>query len=178
MKHAYLGLGSNLGDRRWQLAEAVRRLAADPAIAIVRGSSVYETKPVGVTAQPDFLNLVVEIATGHPPPALLAACLGIEAGLGRERRERWGPRTIDIDVLAYEACVSHDDRLTLPHPRMHERGFVLVPLAEIAPDLLVGAESVARLAARVGAEGLRRAAPWSELARAAGLPAAPGPRTP
>lgn len=163
MKTAFLGLGTNLGNRRWYLAEAVRALVADPAILAVRGSSVYESKPVGVTEQPDFLNMVVQVETTHLPLALLSACLGIEALLGRERLTRWGPRTIDIDVLTYEQLPWGDDALTLPHPRLHERSFVLVPLAEIAPGLNVNGVSVQSLAARIGAEDLRRVASWEEL---------------
>ena len=163
MKTAYLGLGSNLGDRRGRLVEALRGLAATTAISVVRGSSVYESKPVGLLEQPDFLNMVVEVKTAHTPLALLAACLAIEAQLGRERRERWGPRTIDLDVLAYEKLSWSDDRLVLPHPRMQERGFVLTPLAEIAPDLRLNGESVRIVADRVGAEGLHRVMTWSEL---------------
>lgn len=167
MKTAFLGLGSNLGDRQEHLLQALRGLAADPAIKIVRGSSVYESRPVGVTAQPDFLNMVVEIGTSHPPLSLLAACLGLEARLGRERRERWGPRVIDIDVLAYDQLRWNDDRLVLPHPRMHERSFVLTPLMEIAPELLVNDQSVRVLAARVGSEGVRRVIPSGEFDAAA-----------
>jgi 2-amino-4-hydroxy-6-hydroxymethyldihydropteridine diphosphokinase len=178
MKPAYLSLGSNLGDRQWLLAEAVRRLAADPAIAIVRGSSVYETSPVGVTTQPKFLNLVVEIATRHEPLALLDACLGVEASLGRERRERWGPRTIDIDVLLFDSIDWSDDHLTLPHPRLHERSFVLEPLAELAPALEVKGVGIAELAARIGSAGIQRIATWTDLAQAAGLAPATIPRTP
>ncbi len=173
MKTAFLGLGSNLGDRRGHLIQALRGLAADPAIRVVRCSSVYESKPVGVTEQPDFLNMVVEVGTTHPPLSLLAACLDLEARLGRERRERWGPRVIDVDVLTYDQLPWKDDRLVLPHPRMHERSFVLTPLAEIAPELLVNGRSVRDLAARVGTEGVRRAAPAEEYAAAAGLPPPP-----
>lgn len=170
MKTAFLGLGSNIGDRQEYLLQALRGLAADPAITVVRCSSVYESKPVGVTEQPDFLNMVVEIGTMHPPLPLLAACLALEARLGRERRERWGPRVIDIDVLAYDQLHWNDDRLVLPHPRMHERSFVLTPLMEIAPELLVNGVSVRVLAARVGTEGVSRAIPADEFAAAAGFP--------
>jgi 2-amino-4-hydroxy-6-hydroxymethyldihydropteridine diphosphokinase len=169
MKTAFLGLGSNLGDRRGHLIEALRGLAADPAITVVRRSSVYESKPVGVIEQPDFLNMVVEIGTTHPPLSLLVACLDLEARLGRERREHWGPRIIDLDVLTYDQLLWNVDRLVLPHPRMHERSFVLTPLAEIAPELLVKGVSVRMLAARVGTDGLGRATPLGEFA-AAGLP--------
>lgn len=177
MKTAFLGLGANLGDRQGHLANALRGLAADPAISVVAGSSVYESKPVGVLDQPDFLNLVVQVETTHPPLTLLSACLGVEARLGRKRRERWGPRIIDLDVLTYDQLLWSDDRLVLPHPRMHERSFVLTPLAEIAPDLDVNGVSARVLAARVGAGGLRRIAPWSELAATAGIPP-PTARTP
>lgn len=163
MKTAFLGLGTNLGDRLGHLAEALHWLAADPAISIVAGSSVYGSKPVGLLEQPDFLNMVLQVETAHPPLALLSACLGVEARLGRERRERWGPRNIDIDVLLYGQLIWGDDRLVLPHPRMHERGFVLTPLAEIAPDFEIKGERAGVLAARVGTGGLRRALSWREL---------------
>lgn len=175
MKTAFLGLGTNLGDRQGHLANALRGLAADPAISIVVGSAVYGSKPVGMIEQPDFLNMVVQIETGHPPLALLSACLGIETRLGRKRRERWGPRIIDVDVLTYDQLLWHDDRLILPHPRMQERSFVLTPLAEIAPDLKVNDVSARDLAARVGTEGLGLVATWGELAEAAGLPPRPAP---
>ncbi len=163
MNTAFLGLGSNLGDRQRYLSEALRLLAADPAIVVARGSSVYESKPVGVIEQPDFLNLVAQIETTHAPLALLSSCLAVESALKRERRERWGPRFIDIDILVYGDLVQLDDRLVLPHPRMHERSFVLTPLAEIAPDLMLKEVAIRDLAAQVGSEGLRRCAHWSEL---------------
>lgn len=134
---AYLSLGSNLGNRDRNLAEAVRRLGTTPGVEVRRVSSVYETAPVGGPPQGDFLNLVVELATTLSPRELLAACQAIEADLGRERTVRWGPRTIDLDVLIYEGVTSADPELTLPHPRMLERQFVLRPLAEIAPDLVL-----------------------------------------
>ena len=173
MKTAYLGLGSNLGERREHLAGALRELNADRATVIVQGSSLYESKPVGMTDQPDFLNLVVQIETAHLPRELLSFCLGIEARLGRERRERWGPRTIDVDVLAYNDLWWSDDHLVLPHPRMHERSFVLTPLAEIAPDLPINTVSVRDLAARAGSEGLRPIASWQEFSLLLALPQRP-----
>ncbi len=163
MKTAFLGLGSNLGDRRGHLAAAARELAADPAVTLVRASGIYETRPVGKEDQPDFLNQVLQIATTHEPRALLAACLAVELRLGRERRERWGPRLIDIDVLLYEGLTCHDAELVLPHPRMHERGFVLTPLAELAPDLLLHGLTVRDLAAQVGPAGLWLAEPPAAL---------------
>lgn len=159
MNTAYLGLGSNLGDRRRHLAEALRQLNAGPDTRVTAVSSVYETAPVGVTAQPDFLNLAARVATQHSAQALLDQCLQIEAGLGRVRRERWGPRTIDIDLLLYAEVCLRDARLQLPHPRMQERSFVLIPLAEIAPDLRLTSGTVAERAARLGAAGVRRLGP-------------------
>ncbi|HZP59306.1 MAG TPA: 2-amino-4-hydroxy-6-hydroxymethyldihydropteridine diphosphokinase [Opitutaceae bacterium] len=168
MNTAYLGLGSNLGDRRRHLTEAIRQLNAGPDTRVTAVSSVYETAPVGVTAQPDFLNLAVRVDTRHPARELLDQCLHIEAGLGRVRSERWGPRTIDIDLLLYaDACI-RDARLQVPHPRMQERSFVLIPLAEIAPELRLAGGTVAEWAARLGAAGVRRLGPleW----RAPGAP--------
>jgi 2-amino-4-hydroxy-6-hydroxymethyldihydropteridine diphosphokinase len=160
----YLGLGSNLGDRRQHLAEAVRRLHAGPALQVVKISPVYESGPVGMTAQPDFLNLVVQVATTHAPHELLAECLRIETDLGRARGERWGPRMIDIDLLLYGDRRLNEESLTLPHPRMRERSFVLVPLAEIAPGLKLDGKTVSELAAALGEAGLRKLGPldWAE----------------
>jgi 2-amino-4-hydroxy-6-hydroxymethyldihydropteridine diphosphokinase len=156
---AYLGLGSNLGDRRRSLAEAVRRLDIGPAQRVEAVSSVYESSPVGLTSQPDFLNLVVRIATDLAPHKLLDKCLRIEAALGRVRHERWGPRTIDLDLLLYGDVRINDERLTVPHPRMRERSFVLVPLAEIAPGLELAGETVDALAAALNGAGLRKVGP-------------------
>jgi 2-amino-4-hydroxy-6-hydroxymethyldihydropteridine diphosphokinase len=156
---AYLGLGSNLGDRRKNLAEAVRRLHANPARQVVQASPVYESSPVGVTAQPDFLNLVVKVTTTETPHELLAECLWIETDLGRVRQERWGPRTIDIDLLLYCDARIDDERLTVPHPRMYERSFVIVPLAEIAPELKLDGKPIRELAVVLGGAGLRKLGP-------------------
>ncbi len=170
MKTAYLGLGTNLGDRLANLAAALRGLAADPGLVIVRGSSVYESKPVGVLEQPDFLNMVVLIETTLAPAGLLQHCHWIEAQMGRERRERWGPRLIDLDLLAYEDVVSTEERLVLPHPRMHERSFVLTPLAEIAPEFSLNHTNVCDLAAQVGEAGLSRLMSCEDFSQLAGFP--------
>jgi 2-amino-4-hydroxy-6-hydroxymethyldihydropteridine diphosphokinase len=146
----FVGLGGNLGDREALLAEALRKLDATSGITVERISSLYETKPVGQIPQPDFLNLVAKLTTNLPPYALLNTCLRIETELGRERRERWGPRTVDLDVLWCEGVAQADEKLTLPHPRMHERGFVLVPLAELAPKLKLGGREVAELVEALG----------------------------
>ena len=128
---AFVGLGSNLGDRRAFLTAAVRDLPNKVAV-----SGVYKTAPIGGPAQGPFLNLVVEMRTSVSPYDLLAICQQLEASAGRARTERWGPRTLDIDVLLYGEFELNDTELTIPHPRMNERAFVLYPLAELAPELL------------------------------------------
>lgn len=159
MKNVYLGLGSNLGDRSVHLAEALRQLNGSPLIEVSAVSSVYETEPVGVKEQPPFLNLVVSASTTLSPHELLDRCLDIERSLGRIRRERWGPRTIDIDMLLYGDIAADDERLVLPHPRMAERGFVVIPLAEIAPDLQIAGSSALELASRFGGIGVKKIGP-------------------
>jgi 2-amino-4-hydroxy-6-hydroxymethyldihydropteridine diphosphokinase len=131
---AFLGLGSNLGDRLDTLQRAIDLLAVEPGIRVRRTSRVWETDPVGGPEQPDFLNVVAEIDTDLEPLDLLAAAHRVEAALGRTRDIRWGPRTIDIDILLIDRLTIHDDRLTVPHPRMHERAFVVFPLLELIPD--------------------------------------------
>lgn len=133
---AYLALGSNLGDRLGHLRAAVAALDEHRAISVVAVSRVYETDPVGGPVQDDYLNAVVAIDTDLAPLELLAVTQGLEAAAVRVRGERWGPRTLDVDVLLYEGVESEDPTLTLPHPRMWERGFVLAPLRDIAPDLV------------------------------------------
>jgi 2-amino-4-hydroxy-6-hydroxymethyldihydropteridine diphosphokinase len=128
---AYIGLGSNLGDRLENLEAAVRALRETPGIRVVRSSSVYETAPVGGPPQGDYLNAVLEIETGLKARELLAALQDVERRLGRVREERFGSRTIDLDLLTYHADVIDEPDLSVPHPRMHERAFVMVPLAEL-----------------------------------------------
>jgi len=132
MTRAYLGLGANLGDRDATIRAAV---AALPDVVAV--SELRETDPVGVTDQPRFLNGVAALETELSPRALLERLLAVEHELGRERRERWGPRTIDLDLLLYGDAEIDEPGLTVPHPRLHERAFVLEPLAELAPGLVV-----------------------------------------
>lgn len=131
---AVLGLGGNLGDRTEYLHAALDALAHLPGTAVTAVSSIYETAPVGYADQPDFYNLVAVVETSLSPRALLGGCLGIEAALGRVRTFRNAPRVVDIDVLLIEGVTSSDPELTVPHPRMMERAFVLVPLRELFPD--------------------------------------------
>ena len=133
---AYLGLGSNLGDRADYLKKAVEALASS-GIKIEAISRIYETEPWGVEEQPEFWNQVVEVETILEPLELLHVCQEIEQRLGRERHEHWGPRTIDIDLLIYDNRFSKSEELMLPHPFLEERAFVLTPLREIAPALIL-----------------------------------------
>jgi 2-amino-4-hydroxy-6-hydroxymethyldihydropteridine diphosphokinase len=134
MPTAYLLLGSNLGDRAAILAEAIRQLATAGTVAAV--SSLYETAAWGLEDQPTFLNQAVQLLTTLSPAELLAACLATEQRAGRERLVRWGARTLDVDILLYDAAIIDTPTLQLPHPRLPERRFALVPLAELAPHLL------------------------------------------
>jgi 2-amino-4-hydroxy-6-hydroxymethyldihydropteridine diphosphokinase len=131
----YLGLGSNLGNRLAYLRRAYRALGEEAGLSSLRPSSVYESAPVGLTQQPDFLNLVVAANTTLGPEELLDCALRVEADLGRQRTIRWGPRVIDIDVLLIEGQQYRSERLQVPHPRLHERAFVLAPLRELGPEL-------------------------------------------
>ncbi|MGM0899349.1 MAG: 2-amino-4-hydroxy-6-hydroxymethyldihydropteridine diphosphokinase [Bacillota bacterium] len=137
MNVAYLSLGSNLGDRKFQLQEAVRRLQEHRGISNVQISSIYETAPVGFTEQSAFLNLAVSLETTLSAPDLLDACQEIEHALYRERVIRWGPRTVDLDILLYNHDNMKTEKLIIPHPRMQERAFVLVPLRDLLPSVLL-----------------------------------------
>lgn len=131
---AYIGLGANLGDPAAQLRQALARLSRVPGVKILRVSAFYLTPPVGVLDQPWFINAAVKVATSLEPVALLETLLQIEADLGRIRTSRWGPRLVDLDLLLYNRLIMTTPKLTLPHPEMHRRAFVLIPLAEIAPQ--------------------------------------------
>jgi 2-amino-4-hydroxy-6-hydroxymethyldihydropteridine diphosphokinase len=135
LAQVYLSLGSNLGERLRYLKKAIEKIGEADSVIIRKVSPVYETAPVGKPDQPRFFNLAVLIETSLPPLPLLDFLLEIEKKLGRERKEKWGSRTIDLDILLYDELITHSVRLTLPHPRMHQRRFVLVPLAQINPHL-------------------------------------------
>lgn len=154
---AFIGLGGNQGDVETTLVEALWAVDALPQSSIQRQSAFYRTPAWGKTDQPSFINAVVELRTRLTAPALLELLLAIEARFGRVRSEaeRWGPRVIDLDLLAYGDEVTDQPGLTLPHPRLHERAFVLVPLAEIAPELVIpGKGDVATLLAAVDVTGI------------------------
>ncbi len=134
-RFAFLGLGSNVGERLDHLQAAVDRLHADRGIRVDAVSSVYESAPVGGPDQGPYLNIAVRVATRHGARALLASCQAVEAAGGRERTVRWGPRTIDVDILLYDGRVVRSRRLQVPHPRLTERAFALIPLIEVAPGM-------------------------------------------
>lgn len=134
MPRAHIAFGGNLGDVEGNLRRALGAVGALEGTRIVRVSSLYRTAPVGVTDQPEFVNGALEVETTLSPSALLAELLRIESRLGRTREQRWGPRTVDLDLLLYADRIIEAEGIEVPHPRMHERGFVLVPLAEIAPE--------------------------------------------
>ena len=155
MRRAFLGLGANVGDPERNLREAIARLKAAPGVNLRRQSRVYKTEPIGVTDQPEFLNMVVEVEVGEEMSArdLLKLVKQIETEVGRQQRAKWGPRELDIDILLLgdEHVVEPD--FEVPHPRMWERAFVMAPLAELAPDLNTpGGETAGKLAARLSRE--------------------------
>lgn len=157
-KQAWLGLGGNLGDPIVSMGQALRALnqRADTNVAAV--SPVYKTPPWGKTDQPSFYNACAKVETALDPEALLAACLGIEQQMQRQRLERWGPRNIDIDVLFYEGLQEFESpTLVLPHPRMTERAFVLVPLNDIAPKLVINGKLVSDWAILNDSTGMTKA---------------------
>lgn len=133
---AYIGLGSNIGDKEKYIKEAISKLSEEKNVKIIKQSAFIKTKPWGYLEQEDFLNAVAEIETILEPEELMDVLLKIEEELSRERTIKWGPRTIDLDILMYDEVISSDEKVILPHPRMHEREFVLKPLNEIAPYLM------------------------------------------
>ena len=153
---AYLGLGSNLGNRRQNLQTTVIRLRHQ-SVFLERASSLYETQPIGFTEQPPFYNAVIAVRLGLTARQLLAVIADIEQGLGRRRTVRWGPRSIDIDILLYGNKTVAEPDLQIPHPRLHERAFVLVPLAELVPELILPDGSrIAGLLAAIDSSGVKK----------------------
>ncbi len=152
---AFIALGANLGDPVGQILQALEELARLPDTRLLARSSLYRSRPVGEPDQPDYVNAVARLGTRLAPRELLAHCLAIEARHGRRRTRRNAPRTLDLDLLLYDGLIMHEPGLTLPHPRMHERAFVLKPLAEIAPAALIpGRGRVSLLLAQVDVQDL------------------------
>lgn len=148
----FLGLGTNMGDRKKNLAQALTILNDRPDLTVLRTSSIYETEPWGLANQPKFLNMVAEFATSISPDELLERVKKVEQDMGRKAGPRFGPRIIDIDILLLEDQVVDEPNLNVPHVSLHERAFILVPLSELAPELVhpVFGVTVATLAAKVG----------------------------
>lgn len=158
MERVYIGLGSNLNDPAEQLQSAIEALQRIPQTRLAARSSLYRSPPLGPAGQPDYLNAVAALDTALPPWQLLDALQRIEHGQGRVRKaERWGPRTLDLDILLFGQRTIHNERLTVPHYHMHARPFVLYPLAEIAPNLqLPDGRHLAELLAHCSADALER----------------------
>ncbi len=160
---AFIGLGSNLADPLVQVSKALDALGRLPQTRLVRRSSLYRSAPVGYLDQPDFINAVAQIETGLTPRALLDGLLALEHKWGRTREFRNAPRTLDLDVLLYDGLVHHEHGLTIPHPQMHLRAFVLQPLLEIAPDCVIpGVGAAAEAAKRCAGQALERLQDASE----------------
>lgn len=135
----YIGLGSNIQPREFYLQGALKSIEDHPALTISARSSIYETAPVGYEEQGNFLNMVIQVKTLLNPKHLYSFLQGLEGEFSRERKIKWGPRTLDLDILLYSEGTVQTNRLIIPHPRMHERAFVLIPLAEINPDERIAA---------------------------------------
>jgi 2-amino-4-hydroxy-6-hydroxymethyldihydropteridine diphosphokinase len=161
MAEALIALGGNVGDVRKTFEEAIACLCRDESVRLLARSSDYRTPPWGVTEQPAFVNAAIAVATSLGPHELLGRTTDCEKrlGLDRARKQHWGPRNIDIDILAYDDLVLNDQDLILPHPHLLERAFVLVPLAEIAPDRVIAGIKAKDALARVDGSGIERLPP-------------------
>jgi len=161
MAEALLGLGGNLGDVRTTLERAVAALCDGNEVKLVARSSDYRTPPWGVTDQPPFINLAIMVETALTPRTLLDRALAVEAMFGRDRAKerRWGPRILDIDIIAFDALEIEESGLTLPHPHLFERAFVLAPLAEIAPHRKIKGITLAEAFARLDPSGIEKLPP-------------------
>jgi len=161
MSRAYLALGGNVGDSRAILDRAVAMLCDGTDVRLLARSSDYRTAPWGVTDQAPFINLCIAVETSLAPHPLLARAHEVERALGRDRtrEQRWGPRTADIDIITYDGVSLNDKDLIVPHPRLFERAFVLIPLAEIAPDLIVAGTRIADAATRFKDEKIEKLPP-------------------
>jgi 2-amino-4-hydroxy-6-hydroxymethyldihydropteridine diphosphokinase len=161
MTEAWLGLGGNVGDSRGILDRAVTQLCDGTEVRLIKRSAHYRTPPWGFKYQPPFVNLCIAVETTLSPRDLLARAQSVELALGRDRahEKRWGPRTADIDIIAYDKLTVDELGLTVPHPRLFERAFVLVPLVEIAPDLIIGGKTVRQALSMVDPAGIQRLPP-------------------
>lgn len=156
MSLVYLSIGGNLGDVAKAFEAAIQQLRDNPATQALRLSPLYRTAAQGVVEQPDFLNAVIELKTELSPEHLLELCQSIETNLGRRREQRWGPRTLDIDILLYDELTVESPQLSLPHPRLAERAFVLKPLADLRPELCLFGKDLESLLESVSDQRLSR----------------------
>lgn len=156
MKKAYLGIGGNIGDTKGNIESSIELLKESSDIIVTQVSSFYETEPVGYVDQDWFLNVVVEVETSLSPIELLKYCQGVENELKRVRTIRWGPRTIDVDILLFEDFESDSEILTVPHPRMTKRAFAMVPLYEINQELEINGESINSIVENLKGEQIRK----------------------
>lgn len=156
MHKAYLSLGSNIGQKVDYLNNAVDIISKNEFIHKVKVSSFYATDPVGYLDQDEFVNIAVEVETSLTPYQLLQVCQDVETDLNRIRLIRWGPRTIDVDIILYDELFMEDEKLTIPHPRMSERGFVLIPLDELNPKLVVNGVSIKSMIDNLPPSGVRK----------------------
>lgn len=156
MKTSYLGIGGNISDTKANIKDTIELLKDNENIKVTRLSSLYETEPVGFTDQDWFLNIVVEVKTSLKPLELLKYCQHIENELKRERTIRWGPRTIDVDILLYEDYSSDSEILTVPHPRMTERAFAMVPLYEINKNLIINGQKIKDIVSNLKGEEIKK----------------------
>lgn len=162
MNKAVLGIGTNIGDRTANIDKALEALSHLPQTSVRLVSGYYETRPVGFLEQPDFINAAAELETALSPNALLGACLGIEAVMGRERPFKNAPRIIDIDLLVYEGRRMDTAELMLPHPRMRERAFVLVPLRDLFPNMNIYGFDFSEDYDNINKHGVKEALAWTE----------------
>ena len=172
MTVAFLGLGGNIGDPERAMGEALDHLQANPAISVEAVSALYETPPWGKTDQPRFLNAAARIGTTLAPRDLLEAVLAVERDLGRDRTERWGPRTIDVDILLYGEIAVDEHGLTIPHPRLAERIFALAPLVDLAPEARIDGQPAAAILQALDRTGLVRVKTdwWPRRVQSSGSP--------
>ncbi|WP_035571952.1 2-amino-4-hydroxy-6-hydroxymethyldihydropteridine diphosphokinase [Halonatronum saccharophilum] len=154
MNEVYLGLGSNLGDKVKNLKKAIKLIGDFSKTEVIQVSKLYETEPWGYKEQDNFFNLCLKVKTDLAPYVFLKECQRVEEVLKRDRKVRWGPRTLDIDILIYEGISLDDENLTLPHPRIEERDFVLWPLLDLNEKLLIKGNTVKQWAKEVGSEGI------------------------
>ena len=156
MNKAYLGLGTNMGDKQAYLKEACKIISDNPNINIVKISKIYKTKAWGYTNQDDFLNICIEVDTNLSPEELLEVCHEVENKLNRVRVIRWGPRTIDVDILFFNNIISTDENLILPHPRIKERAFVLIPLMDLNKELVIDNKTISYYLSNLEKEELKQ----------------------